>query len=240
MGEGGGPNESVYVRKTDGSAAIRLGDGFATSLSADGRSALTIQPDGTRLALLPIGPGEVRSLAYPGIVSISGAWAFPDGRRVLIGGSEKGRGARLYVAGLDGGAPRALAPEGMNFYGVTISPDGSRVTGVGSDGTTKLYSVDESAAPLAVPGVSPREFPIRFSGDGQFLFVSRLDEVPARIFRVRLSSGAREPWLELAPADRAGVSAVRPIKITPDGKSYAYSYSPDLSDLFLVDKLDSQ
>src|SRR5262249_46442200 len=41
-----GSNEVVYVRPVDGSAAVRLGEGWATAFTADGRSALTIPPDG--------------------------------------------------------------------------------------------------------------------------------------------------------------------------------------------------
>src|SRR5437879_2527267 len=36
-GEGSGATPSVYVRKTDGSPAVRLGDGSAIALSPDGR-----------------------------------------------------------------------------------------------------------------------------------------------------------------------------------------------------------
>src|SRR5438445_494758 len=40
-GFGGGANGSIYLRKTDGSPAIRLGDGYPISLSPDGKWALT-------------------------------------------------------------------------------------------------------------------------------------------------------------------------------------------------------
>lgn len=39
----------------------------------------------------------------------------------------------------------------------------------------------------------------------------------------------------LAPNDSAGVTAIVNVRITPDGKSYAYSFDRELSDLFLVD-----
>ena len=38
-GVGGGPHGSTYLRGTDGSPAVRLGDGFAHALSPDGRWA---------------------------------------------------------------------------------------------------------------------------------------------------------------------------------------------------------
>jgi len=40
-GDGGGPNYSVYLRKTDGSAAVRLGEGRAIALSPDSAWVVT-------------------------------------------------------------------------------------------------------------------------------------------------------------------------------------------------------
>ncbi len=38
----------------------------------------------------------------------------------------------------------------------------------------------------------------------------------------------------LRPRDIAGVGGVRRVVMTPDGLSYAYSYSSNLSDLYVV------
>src|SRR5262249_2883330 len=40
QGDGGGPNYSIYMRKTDGSPAVRLGDNDAFSISDDGKWVL--------------------------------------------------------------------------------------------------------------------------------------------------------------------------------------------------------
>jgi hypothetical protein len=39
----------------------------------------------------------------------------------------------------------------------------------------------------------------------------------------------------LAPSDPAGVTAVLNVRMTADGKAYAYSFDRELSDLFLVE-----
>ncbi|HRI53272.1 MAG TPA: protein kinase, partial [Pseudomonadota bacterium] len=58
-GEGGGPLYSTFVRKLDGSPAVRLGEGTALALSPDGRWALAVVPDKTpRMVLWPTGPGQ--------------------------------------------------------------------------------------------------------------------------------------------------------------------------------------
>ena len=51
-----------------------------------------------------------------------------------------------------------------------------------------------------------------------------------------LSTGRRDPWRSLMPADGGGVSLIVPLP-TPSGDAYAYSYGRTLSDLYVVDGL---
>ena len=54
---------TVYLRKTDGSDAVRLGEGKPLTLSPDGKWALVLQQASPpQLILLPTGPGEQRLL----------------------------------------------------------------------------------------------------------------------------------------------------------------------------------
>ena len=58
------------------------------------------------------------------------------------------------------------------------------------------------------------------------------------IFRVELESGRRTLWKTLSPADPVGVEfAGGAAVITPDGRSYCYSYLRRLGDLFILDGL---
>jgi hypothetical protein len=66
------------------------------------------------------------------------------------------------------------------------------------------------------------------------LFV-RLGQVPARVFRLDLKTGLRETFLELMPSDPAGMVGVNRVSLTPDGRSYAYSYVRHLADLYVVE-----
>ena len=59
--------------------------------------------------------------------------------------------------------------------------------------------------------------------------------LPTRILKLNLTTGQREIWKELEPADSAGVFTVNMIFMTRDGDSYAYSYRRMLSDLYLAD-----
>jgi serine/threonine protein kinase len=50
-----------------------------------------------------------------------------------------------------------------------------------------------------------------------------------------LASGRRAPMRDLAPADRSGVTDVKRVSISADGKWYAYEFARDVSTLFTVE-----
>ena len=112
-GEGGGAGYSVYVRRMDGSPAVRLGEGSAQELSPDGKWALTITRIASepQLVLYPTGAGETKTLLREGLVAQAAHW-LPDGKQILLTASETGHGSRLYLWNLSGGKPRAISPEG--------------------------------------------------------------------------------------------------------------------------------
>jgi eukaryotic-like serine/threonine-protein kinase len=91
--------------------------------------------------------------------------------------------------------------------------------------------------PRAIAGIAEGEMPIQWSPDGQWLYVRRLDDLPARVFRLNLTSGRRELWKQIMPADRTGVVQIRGILPTPDGRAYAFSYLRVLSILYAVQGL---
>jgi Tol biopolymer transport system component len=59
-GEAEGTNYSIFLRKTDGPPAVRLGDGGSAYLSPDGRWIVSLVGAPARLVLLPTGVGEPR------------------------------------------------------------------------------------------------------------------------------------------------------------------------------------
>ena len=238
-GEAGGTTYGVYLRKTDGSSAVRLGDGVAMALSPDGKWALAIvrtQPP--QLVMLPTGPGEARTLERGHLERYHWAAWFPDGQRVLIAGNEPGHAVRCYVQELKGGEPKAITPEGVATVmgSHSLSPDGRWLATVDVEQKVVLYSV-EGGQPRPALGVAAGERPSAWSADGHSLYVYRRDELPARVYRVDFTTGRRVLWRTLTPSDPAGLQAVMSIQITPDAKSFAYSYARDLSDLYLVEGL---
>ncbi|HEY3202082.1 MAG TPA: hypothetical protein VGL03_00335, partial [Thermoanaerobaculia bacterium] len=234
-GEGAGsPTYSVYLRKTDGSPAVRLGEGLACGLSPDGKWALAVrlQPSPAQLVLLPTGAGEPKTVTSDAIVPRIAFW-FPDGKRIAFGGSEPGKGGRLYVQDLEGGKPRAVTPEIRQPFVVRrpISPDGRYLVAVDGQ-SVSVYPV-EGGDPRPVPGLREGEKPIRWSADGRSLYVRRIGDTPIRIFSVDISTGHRQLWKVVAPAAPPHVQFL----ITADGKSYVNAHTTNSSDLYLVEGL---
>ncbi|HTT19018.1 MAG TPA: protein kinase [Candidatus Sulfotelmatobacter sp.] len=235
-GEAGGPSYAVYVRKTDGSPAVRLGDGQSLALSPEGKWALACRGDKqTDLFLLPTGAGEPRQLQGHNIVHSTATW-FPDGKRILLAGTEADHGLRLYVQDIDADKIAAVTPEGTNGLSFALSPDGSAVAAVGPDDKAYLFPIP-SGEPRPIKGMEPGEVPVEWSSDGRSVYAYRGGDLPAKVFRVDLANGNRALWKRLMPPDPAGVEFVGPVLPTPDGKGYVYGYRRLLSDLYLVEGL---
>ncbi len=236
-GEGSGLGYSTYVRKTDGSPAVRLGEGNAQSLSPDGKSVLAIlqAADGQKLAIYPIGAGDPQTLPLEGLDVQDADW-MPDARRILLTASEAGAGPRLYLRDLPAGKPRAISPPGYQFFSRTISSDGKRAAVRGPDRRLYLYPL-EGGEPIAIAGVVAEDTPVGWTQDGRSLYVFRRASLPAKVYRVDVTTGKSELWKEIAPEDSAGVTQISRVLTTPDGKAYVYTVSRTLSELYLAEGL---
>jgi serine/threonine protein kinase/Tol biopolymer transport system component len=227
---------AVFIRKTEGSSAVLLGEGSAVGLSPDQKWAVT-QPQGNpaQLRLLPTGAGEPRLLTND---SINHTWArwFLDGKRIVFSGNEPDKGTRLYMLDVASGKSKPISPEGIAATNFVISPSGDQVLGIGADQVGYLYPTS-GGEPVAVKGFKTGELPITFSSDGGSVYVYQPGELPARVSRLDLRSGQRTLWRQLMPADPAGVETIGPILLTPDAKMCVYGYQRALSDLYLVDGL---
>ena len=232
-GEGGGRNYGVYLRPTDGSPAVRLGEGRAMGISPDGAWVLTIPPDANdRLVLLPTGAGEQRKLSATGFRYGAGVW-LPDGRGLIVAGNRPGEALRLFVQPLDGGPPRPIGPPGVGGP-PALSRDGRLIIVQDEKGVARIYSLDGRQPPRPVPAVKPDDWLGTWSADGEWLYVLRRP-VPAGVERIHLPSGRRERWKELEPPDLAGVWRVADIFFSDDLTAYGYAYRQTLSDLYAVD-----
>ncbi len=232
-GEGGGATYSVYLRKTDGSPAIRLGDGLAMSLSSDGKWAIAIhrQPAPWQMFLYPTGAGEARQITFDTINHQWASW-FPDGKRILFGGNERGQPLRVYVHDLASGKAKGIAEGGVSPYGNAVSPDGMNFVASTPDRRVAIYPINDAGKPRVLPDSLSGAVPIRWSSDGRSIYFFRRGEVPTRIIRYDLKTAHDTVVREIAKQ-----ALVVSLRVTPDARHYAYSYSSDESQLFLVQGL---
>jgi DNA-binding winged helix-turn-helix (wHTH) protein/Tol biopolymer transport system component len=239
QGEASATGYDVYLRKTDGSPAVRLGEGLPQRFSPDGKWALTVYPWGIRpiaapqLLLLPTGAGQPVTLTHDS-VSHHFATLLPDEKTLLFEGSEPGRPLRNWIQDVTAGKPFPITPEGT--VGKSVSPDGKLL--VASDQGQKfwLYPTD-GGAPKALSGIEPAEETIRWSADGKDLFVANYGIIPTPVYQIEVITGRRKLVYNVAPSDAAGLWDIDPILLTPDGKSYVYSDYKILSDLYVTSGL---
>jgi Tol biopolymer transport system component len=233
-GVGGGELHSVYLRATDGSPAVRLGDGSCLDLSPDGRWALAaVSP--TRLDILPCGAGSPRTIPLSGIEIHNAAW-FPDGESICVLGLEGGGDARLFKVDAITGKAEAFSQDGISSYEVIVSPDGKSVASRGPDRRLMIYPVDGGPA-APIDGVLPTERAVKWSQDGKSIIAFSRGELPSKGTRIDIATGERHPWRELSPADATGVEGITIVALTRSEDAFAYSYSQRLNDLYVVEGL---
>ena len=235
-GVGGGEFHSVYIRDADGSPAVKLGEGVNPRLSPDGRWALTgVEGTPPRILLLPTGAGETR-IAPTGKLHVHNAAWFPDGKRLCLVANEGNGGLRLYEVDLESGEQRAFSEEGVSPMDLLVSPDGRFVGGRGPDLKFALYPVG-GGPPKPVPSVGAEERVFGWSADGNALYLFQRGFLPAKSFRVDLTTGERRLYRELSPADRTGVDGLTRVAMTPDEATLVFSYPQSLCDLYVIEGL---
>ena len=232
-------NANVFRRSTDGSPAVSLGEARGGgALSPDGRWVLT-ELEGNPI-LLPVGAGSTVTLPKGELVrSGRGAW-LGDSKRIVFTGDPGDGKPRGYIQEVPAGLPRAITPPGVSLAVKAPVRDDSFVLGrVGP--TWRLFPIHGGEG-QPVPALRPGDMPIQWSHDGQYVYTA--DNVggarpPAvDVFRVELTTGARVLWKALSPSDPVGVESLpATVVITPDARSYCYSYMRRLGDLFVVDGL---
>ena len=236
-GEAGGPKGSVYLRNTDGSPPVRLGDGAAWALSPDGKWVSSFTSEGTgarRYALLPTGAGEERQILIPGLkgMNLPFGWSSDDKTLFVFGPGTKG--VRDYLWNSDTGALKPITPDGVVDMVPLVSPDRQRIATKGPDGEWWLYPVDGSAGQPA-KGLTEHDIPVGWRADNRSLYVNMHHDENrmAMISTVDVFTGQRTPWKTIQPAQP--VDQVGNILFTPDGRAYAYNFLVKTSELYVAD-----
>ncbi len=233
---------ALFLRATDGSPPLRLGEGYlGARLSPDGRWVLAISPDGPWYpVLVPVGAGEVRRIGSTECDAVE--W-FPDGKRVLCEISNPPGKFRLVAIELASGkAAEIPMAEGAaaEFIGggPPLSPDGAFLAGLGRHGDILVLPLaGGEPRRLAGEGAGLGMVPAGWTSDGRSLFVHREGDVSANVQKLDLSTGLLEPWRRSDVAGSGRHQPDQPVRVAPDGISWAYGYVRVLSNLYVVEGL---
>src|SRR5215471_5503359 len=118
----------VYLRKTDGTPATKLGTGQTYDISPDGKWVLSILPaEDHKLMLIPTGAGEMRTLSAGNLRYISARW-LPRTQRVLVSASDNAGTIRTYSQEILGGELKPVSPPDIGI--ILAAPDGKSFLGV--------------------------------------------------------------------------------------------------------------
>ena len=236
--EPGWKNADVYVRKTDGSPAVRLGEGFCQALSPDGKWAISLPKfPAPRLVMLPTRAGQPIYLRNDGLepfeIGIGLANWLPDGKRIVFVGRSVGQRPRLFRQDVPDGKPIPISPEGIRLSrSKAVSPDGKFVFGAGDEGW-RLYPV-EGGEPRLIPGLSEGDVPAGWAADGS-LYLMHEGDAPIRIWSLDVASGRRRLVREIPHPDPEAKYNVDCVLLSADGRWYVHSYSRWLADLWVIE-----
>ncbi|HEX8170598.1 MAG TPA: protein kinase [Thermoanaerobaculia bacterium] len=234
---------TVYMRATDDSPAVRLGEGIAVAFSPREPMVLAMRagPKRRELLLLPTGAGKTEVVAK----ALDCLWAgfLPDGR--ILMNAQTPDGPRMFIQARDGTAPLPLTPPGTAIGAINgvgggaikpLSPDGQWLLVFDRDKRALLYPLG-AGAPRLAPGVQPGDRPGGWSRDGRHLYVSASMQIPAKVYDVDLVTGERKLLREFAVPDLDGVFRMGPFLLMPDGQSFAYGYYRQVSTLYTASAL---
>jgi Tol biopolymer transport system component len=226
-GDGGGPNYTVFLRNTDGSPPVRIGEGVGGAISPDGKWVITKPPKEGSLSLVPSGAGEARQLTHDKI-TFQLAEFLPDGKQLLAIGIEPGYGARDYLIDLSSGDSKPITPEGT--AGSSVSPDGHSVAVQGPDGKWGIWPLTHGGL-RPIPGLGSKYRVTGWSPDGASVYVisAMLGERIANIYRVNVTTGKMDPWKSLGAELPPGATQASGPHFSSDERAYAYMYFQDLS-----------
>jgi dipeptidyl aminopeptidase/acylaminoacyl peptidase len=227
--------EATYAtmfRRIDGSPAVRLADGTPYAMSPDKQWVVSRVPSvPQKLMLSPTGAGTSQQIDAGELETYLTADFFPGGKRLLVCGNQPRHATRCYTRTLPNGSFTPVTPDGVSDG--LVSPDGREIVAILADSGAMRYSLD-GAPPRAVRGMRPLETVLRYSPDGRALWVSAQRELPLRVDRLDLETGARSELISLMPQRQVGLLGIHVVSLADDPRAHAYLTSERLSYVYEV------
>jgi hypothetical protein len=225
---------ATIVRKTDGSPAVKMGDGWISDFTADGRWVVTVVPSTPpQLRLYPVGPGETRELDSGSFEALSDArvWG-ADADSVLACGTMSGHLPRCYLRTSAVGAWRPVTADGADHG--QMSSDGHLLLSTWTDGSRHLVDLRTDIA-QSLSGLHGDDEVIRWSPDGKSLWVWKPDTLPVSVDRVDIATGRRSHLTTFVPQMGKGVMRIVDVSLADDPRVYSYETIVQPSQLFVIE-----
>ena len=229
-----GLHYTTYLRDLTSQTTTPVAFGRGLALSADGRRAITIDPqDRKKVMLHDLESGQSGSIGIP---DFEYQWArFLSSRsEILVGGSRKGGALSTFRYRLN---TRELTKLNLAVYldEVVVSSTGHQIAGI-SEGQLRLFDW-QTGNETCLPGEGGASFPVGWSLDGQTLYA--LNTRNLVISAVDRASGKWQPWHTLKGNEKPGYAGIAGITAAPQAGVYAYSLHLSSSRLYLVSGLSA-
>ena len=222
------------VRKTDGSPAVKLGEGWVSDFTPDGQWVVTVVPSTPpQLRLYPVGAGETRRLDLGAFEALSDAHVWgPGADSALACGTMPGHVPRCYLRTTSAAAWRPVTDDGADH--AFVSPDGHLVLTTSPNGSNRLYDLRTGSA-RPVHGLRAADRVLRWSPDGKALWVWQTDTLSVVIERVDIATDRRAHLTTIIPLGGGGLRSTADIGLADDPRIYSYSSVVQRSRLFVIE-----
>ncbi|MEJ2078533.1 MAG: protein kinase [Acidobacteriota bacterium] len=218
--EAAGPNYSATLRPTSGGAIVRLGEGFGTDFSVDGRFVLSVVPSTPpRVMSYPVGAGQSVQLDRGQFENISDAYWTPDGAHVLVSGNLADQPPRCFLLDPTTREATPIGPEGIREG--RPSPDG-KVFAARTQSGWSVFPISGDGDGSPVPSMTVSDLLIRWSPDATAVYAFHQATVPTPVDRIDVSTGRRETIATLG-GHRVGLVSVLTVSIGNDLKAMVYA-----------------
>ncbi len=231
-GDGGGPNYTVFLRDMSGSLPLRIGPGVGQAISPDDKWVITKPAKEGPLSLVPTGAGEARQLTHDAI-RYEMAKFLPNAKQLVAAGIEPGHGMRDYVIDVDSGNSKPITPEGTT--GTRLSVDGRNLAVRGPDETWGVWPM-EGGGFHPISGLDAKWTVTGWTPDGKSVYAieGHKHGNSVELHKVDVATGKNELWKTFGAELAAGMMDSGPPIFSSDGSAYAYVYSQQLSQAYVV------
>ena len=182
--------------------------------------------------VVPVKAGQPRAFPPDSLGQVIYGSFFPDGSRFVFEANEPGKGARLYVQQVSGGAATPISEEGITYSRLFVSPDARWVAALGPDSRVHLFPTAGGSSTV-LSSSNPGDVPAGWTSDSGSVYVAS-GGLPARIDRIDVATGSRTHLRDLAGVDGAGMVSRSAARVTPDGRTMTLGFSRILSTLYWI------